>query len=1758
MATERVIGTKFKVDGEADIKAAVKDLNADLGLLRSEMKMVESEFKGNANSLDALTAKYKVLGKQIDTQEKKLSKYQEGLSKAQKAEKEFGDKVQDLKKKIEEKEKALDKLQKSTGDTTKEEEKLKKELTELNSTLEKTETKQTEAANTVRDYQKSVNLTQAEINKLGHAEKELAGYMDEAKSSVDGNATSIDENGKKVKKAGEDFEDFGSKSGQAVEALAGALVAAGINEKIDVITEALMECSQKAAEFETAIAKVSTLTDPTAASTDDLAESYMNLSNEMGRSASGLAEAGYQALSAGVDTANAVEFVDQATQLAIGGFTDSSTAVDILTTILNAYKLEASETAAVSDMLVATQNLGKTSVAELAANMGRAIPTAAGYGVAIDQLSTGYVMLTKNGINTRIATTNLSSMFDELGKSGSTVADILVSQTGKSFAELMEDGYSLGDVLDILTDSVSGNSTEFKNLWSSTTAADAAMTIFNSGAGAFNSTLEEVRNSAGATAENYQKMADTTEFAQEKMENSINNLQIAIGSVLNPSLKEMYNIGSTAFDWATEFVNEHPEVVAAVQALVIVLKVLVSATVGIIAVSDAVLALKKALKVLDIALSASKVGMIVAAAAAATIAITAFINTTNNANNEVKDFNKSIEESADRYDQLKAEAEESGATFETLAAKLNYLSETSDGSDASLQAIQDVMQELIALVPELADVFDLETGAMEDNWEAVAANAQQKQAYTDALKREAEIYGELAEAQAKGKKTQEDLKAAESKGIGLLDIMATANDSYTGSLDGRSESTSGLIQKVLGWANAEEKLKGDLEDVQEEIEGYKEAEEEVADATDEATAAISAQATALETTTDKLEEVADKYGMTAEAVAEAAAAAGMSLDEWTKAQEDLAAKAKSSYDEITGATQNFSKVTQLSYENATDSIRSYKEATATYNQNIAALTEMGATEVIEWYERTGMSGNDMVTGLINDAGRMSEFRELLADSAVEAGHSFEEGLQPMPDSANSAIDEAGAAIEGNDAIETAVEGNVDNAIDAANEKAPEFEQSGQEAGDNYASGVKSKSSTAQGAGKTVADGAVSGAKTAIPGFESAGDNAVRGFINRINSGALQAYAAGRAFGQKAVDGVNAGIDAHSPSKETEKAADNYSNGFIFKLKTYEAAAFTAGAAYGRAAALGLTSAVTDSSTFNFVGTAIGAEAAAEEFKNRKAELDHLKAMDVIDEAEYYSQLLALRNEYLLDIENLDTWRSVTESIYKYEQSLIKSQEDIYSELLDDLEYYYKMGLISTEEYWENRRKLMDMFLEEDSPLYRKAQEDLLNADQSIYGERLADLEHYYKMGLISTEEYWLRRKELMETYLDSESEAYRKAQEEFLSAGNSIYSEKLADLDFYLALGIITEAEYYSELTKLRDTYLEEDSDAWRSATLKMFNYRKSALEDALKKEKQLIADQLQFRKQALDDYLKERKTQIQEELEAEKERVNEIISGIRDEMAARKQAKEDTDYEAAIAAAEKRRDALIAQIEYARDEENKKQLEDELIRAEEDLDRAKQAYEDAKWEREQLETISEWEEYLKQQETDAKEQITQLEDQVELEKELLEKNAEILEKVAERKYDLQFNMLEKKMDELIKEVQAAAEARREAEASAGGVGGSGGAGAAYYDKNVDYSSLMLGSKSEMEFQEWARRREIKMEAEGIDSGSVASREDLYEQWKSSNQAQDTVARTAAMTAAAVTQSIQNINNNNQSAKLVVNSNSAPTTGQMEAMLDRLIERNSR
>ncbi len=325
---------------------------------------------------------------------------------------------------------------------------------------------------------------------------------------------------------------------------------------------------QAAQKYETALAKVNTIADTTQVPLEKISQEVMAMSNKTGVAANALAEDVYNAISAGQETGDAVNFVSTSTKLAKAGFAETSQTLDVLTTILNAYGKSADEVGHVSNVLIQIQNKGKTSVGELSSVMGKIIPTANSYNVSLEQLGATYAIMTAGGIKTAETTTYANSMLNELGKSGSTADKILRKVAGGGFSDLMANGSSLAEVLNILQTEAQKSGKTIKDMFGSAEAGTAAVKILEAGVDGFNASVEGMLNSKDATDKAFAIMSDTTENKMAKAKNSINNLQIVLGQNLLPIVGNVADKVAGVVTKISEFAQANPQLVQTVLKVV--------------------------------------------------------------------------------------------------------------------------------------------------------------------------------------------------------------------------------------------------------------------------------------------------------------------------------------------------------------------------------------------------------------------------------------------------------------------------------------------------------------------------------------------------------------------------------------------------------------------------------------------------------------------------------------------------------------------------------------------------------------------------------------------------------------------------------------------------------------------------------------------------------------------------------------------------------------------------------------------------------------------------------------------------------------------------------------------------------------------------------------------------------------------------------------------------------------------------------------
>ena len=377
-------------------------------------------------------------------------------------------------------------------------------------------------------------------NAISKAEAALKKLQVEAAKSSTGIESSFTSTGEKLIATGTKVSAFGNK-------------VSDVGKKMTVATAPIAAIGTAAAkmslDFENSIAKVSTIADTAEVPLDQLREGILKLSSDTGIAAGDIADNVYNAISAGQKTGDAVAFVGNAAKLAKAGFTDSASALDVLTTTMNAYKLEADQASHVSDVLLQTQNKGKTTVGELSSSIGKAIPTAAAFNVNLENLAAAYATTTANGVATAESTTYIKSMLKELGDTGSTVGQIIKEKTGQSFSDLMASGASLGDALNILNEEGAKSNKTMYDMFGSAEAASAAAILASDNSAKFSENLSAMGEAAGLTDESFAKMQTRT-GSLNKAINKVKNVLIETGDTivgsLGPALDGFAN-GAEAF-----------------------------------------------------------------------------------------------------------------------------------------------------------------------------------------------------------------------------------------------------------------------------------------------------------------------------------------------------------------------------------------------------------------------------------------------------------------------------------------------------------------------------------------------------------------------------------------------------------------------------------------------------------------------------------------------------------------------------------------------------------------------------------------------------------------------------------------------------------------------------------------------------------------------------------------------------------------------------------------------------------------------------------------------------------------------------------------------------------------------------------------------------------------------------------------------------------------------------------------------------------
>ena len=289
------------------------------------------------------------------------------------------------------------------------------------------------------------------------------------------------------------------------------------------------------AGFEKGMKEVMTLLPGTGAEVfGQLSDQVKGFAKEFGVLPNQAIPALYQALSAGVPKDNVFEFMEVAQKAAKGGVTDLETAVDGITSVVNAYGVEVMNATQASDLLFTAVKLGKTDFSQLSNEVFKVAPIASAVGIEFGAITAALANLTAQGTPTAQAATQLKAAMAELAKEGTRADTAFRDFAGKGLADFLTQGGSFEDAILLMKQGADAAGSSVLDLFGSVEAGQAILALTADGGAAFAATMGEMDAAAGATQAAFETMDSGLAATFDRIKANVAVMAIETGERLAP------------------------------------------------------------------------------------------------------------------------------------------------------------------------------------------------------------------------------------------------------------------------------------------------------------------------------------------------------------------------------------------------------------------------------------------------------------------------------------------------------------------------------------------------------------------------------------------------------------------------------------------------------------------------------------------------------------------------------------------------------------------------------------------------------------------------------------------------------------------------------------------------------------------------------------------------------------------------------------------------------------------------------------------------------------------------------------------------------------------------------------------------------------------------------------------------------------------------------------------------------------------------
>lgn len=322
----------------------------------------------------------------------------------------------------------------------------------------------------------------------------------------------------------------------AMQMAAGMGVMMGVQGAMRLVSRSISSTVKEGLLFGKAWANVTTMLSVSRKETLHLRAELKGLSPVLG-STTELARGMYQVLSASVEPAKAIMFLGEAAKSAKAGVTDAFTAVDALTTVINAYGMAAEEVTLVSDIMFQTVKMGKLTYEGMAGALGTIVPIAAQVGIGFADIGAAMATLTKQGIDVNTATVQMRQVMVSVLKP-TAEAEAMATKLGLAFNAQALRAKGLVAFLQDIKKAVAGDMEAMTALFGNVRALTGVMALAGDQADAFAEAQVRMGEAAGSTEEAFKKQMEALSFWTEAFGNAVKQIKISFIEGLTAPLRE--------------------------------------------------------------------------------------------------------------------------------------------------------------------------------------------------------------------------------------------------------------------------------------------------------------------------------------------------------------------------------------------------------------------------------------------------------------------------------------------------------------------------------------------------------------------------------------------------------------------------------------------------------------------------------------------------------------------------------------------------------------------------------------------------------------------------------------------------------------------------------------------------------------------------------------------------------------------------------------------------------------------------------------------------------------------------------------------------------------------------------------------------------------------------------------------------------------------------------------------------------------------